>query len=292
MRSPGEASFEQVLSRAMQQESMSLRGLQRALRERGHQVGLTTLSYWRSGERLPERHNSIAVVDAMEEVLGLQPGLLRAARGPSRRVGPPKLIPYHELARRSGGLSRLRSGLDLQAPPELDERSNQQVIKLDQHGRVISAASRAIWRARRDGARLFATYFVSDSSSAQTPEIRSISSCSVSSMEFDTSNQVLLAEMASPRNLRVNDTVITEYELIGPWTPQPETNWRFLAQSRMAECVLWIQFDPRLVPRRCTEFVSDADGVEHSWPVVVENAQLHCVRWHFGPGSFGFRWEF
>jgi len=51
-------------------------------------VSLTTLSYWRSGDRHPEGAGSYAAIREIENLLGIQEDALVSKIGPHRRVGP------------------------------------------------------------------------------------------------------------------------------------------------------------------------------------------------------------
>ena len=77
-----------ALGRALETRGLSLTALQRRLADRGHRVSAGTLSYWRSGQRLPEKPTSLDAVAEIEELLGLDAGALRSRIGPSRRPAP------------------------------------------------------------------------------------------------------------------------------------------------------------------------------------------------------------
>src|SRR5215212_9001551 len=87
-RPPDEDGFAAVLGRALDARGVTLTSLRRRLADRGHRVSAGTLSYWRSGQRQPEKPASLDAVTEIEELLGLDPGDLRGRIGPSRRPGP------------------------------------------------------------------------------------------------------------------------------------------------------------------------------------------------------------
>ena len=52
-------AFALELGRALEVRGVTLVTLQRRLADRGHRVSVGTLSYWRSGQRLPEKPASL-----------------------------------------------------------------------------------------------------------------------------------------------------------------------------------------------------------------------------------------
>lgn len=91
------SAFSTAFSDALATHSMSLSALHRALSARGIRVSLTTLSYWRSGQREPEHEPSLRAVAAIEEILALPPGemesLIERRRG---RLAPGLLADLSE----------------------------------------------------------------------------------------------------------------------------------------------------------------------------------------------------
>ncbi|WP_265447704.1 hypothetical protein [Flexivirga meconopsidis] len=290
-------TFDQALRRAMEDRGCTLRSLHQQLAARGVPLGLTTLSYWRSGDRVPERQRSLTAISAIEELLELTPGTLLDTRGPSRRGGPSKTVGYRTLVDRelADGVDRVRAGRSApfaDLPTELEQRSSQQIATIDGRGQTCHLAVRDIWRARRDGAQVFPIFYAAEKEIDGPPIVRPVTNLSLDEVVFDADSGVLVIQAATPRPLRLHESILTEYEVPESWTGSPDLMWSFLAPTRMAECVVSVSFDSELQPRRCTEFVVDAVGVERSWEASLRDGQLFAAHWGFGPGSFGFRWEF
>ena len=74
----GASEFAQTFAAAVAASGMSLDAIRRALADQGHQLSVATLSYWRSGRRRPERSSSLAALEDLEGVLGVEPGTLMA----------------------------------------------------------------------------------------------------------------------------------------------------------------------------------------------------------------------
>ncbi|NNG40215.1 hypothetical protein HJ588_13160 [Flexivirga sp. ID2601S] len=290
-------TFDQALRRAMDDRGCTLRSLHQQLAARGISIGLSTLSYWRSGDRLPERQRSLTAISAIEEVLDLAPGTLLEARGPSRRGGPSKAVGYRTLVDRAldDGIDRVRAGRSTalpDSPTELEQRSSQQIATVDDRGQTCHVAVRDIWRARRDGARIFPIFYAAEKAIDGPPIVRPVTNFDLGEVVFDAEHGVLAAQAVIPRPLRLHESILTEYEVPEPWTGSPDLVWSLLAPTRMVECVVSVRFDNALRPVRCTEFVTDEAGVERSWEVPLHDGELFAARWGFGPGSFGFRWEY
>lgn len=75
----GELSFAAVLSRAVAHRRITLDEIRDELARRGHSVSKATLSYWRTGQSIPARPASLAVIEELEQVLRLPLGQLRAS---------------------------------------------------------------------------------------------------------------------------------------------------------------------------------------------------------------------
>lgn len=73
-----EVSFADALSQAIAHRQVTLDELRSQLADRGCRVSKATLSYWRSGQSVPARPSSLAVIEDLERVLRLSPGALRS----------------------------------------------------------------------------------------------------------------------------------------------------------------------------------------------------------------------
>ena len=63
----------------MASSDMSLGALTRELNARGFSIAQATLSYWKSGRSVPRRASSFPIVEEIEKILNLVPGVLLAA---------------------------------------------------------------------------------------------------------------------------------------------------------------------------------------------------------------------
>lgn len=62
------------LSQALTERKLPLDRVRSRLAEQGLAVSVATLTYWSTGRSVPSRSSSLAVVSALEEVLGTSPG--------------------------------------------------------------------------------------------------------------------------------------------------------------------------------------------------------------------------
>lgn len=110
-----EGPFAQAFREALVQSGMTLVEVVEALAERDVKITQASLSYWQSGRSVPRRQSSIAVLDDVEEVLGVKDGTLRQALEQERE----EHVKNAELASRSKRAHR-RPAMLWNAPRGLD----------------------------------------------------------------------------------------------------------------------------------------------------------------------------
>lgn len=111
--SPPPSSFARQLRAAVSASELTLAGLAERLAASGHPVSRSTLSAWQSGRSVPTRRAARAAVPALEEALGLDPGVLTAAVEP--RPVPGRVLLQPEVRppwARSGSARQLLALLD------------------------------------------------------------------------------------------------------------------------------------------------------------------------------------
>ncbi|MBO3141962.1 hypothetical protein [Dermatophilus congolensis] len=91
--------FAEVLRGAVSARGLSLERVRYHLAVRGHDVSAATLSYWQSGRSRPERSSSIAALGDLEDVLGVDEGVLVDALARARGRPVPVLAVCEEQSR-------------------------------------------------------------------------------------------------------------------------------------------------------------------------------------------------
>ena len=286
--------FADVFAEALDAHGVGLTWLRERLKQRGHSVSLAALSYWRSGQREPGRRDSLDAIDAIEEILGLDPSTLSSHLRGRAHSGP---TPFDELV----GLAR-RVGQDrgLVGEDEVDRIAFDLVVDVDHEGRVTQVRVSQIFVAAVEGAASV-TMFVAPGVSADggafgDPDVgdthlRAVSGCTVDGI-VHVVDGVSAATLRFDRPLVLGESVATEIVMV-PLTDEAalDAQWGAVAEQRLEHCAVWVRFHPDRLPRRSWVGFQEA-GIEHEWPVALDGGTglLHRQT-DFGPGLCTARWE-
>ncbi|MEV5003666.1 hypothetical protein [Nocardioides sp. LML1-1-1.1] len=281
------AGFGDALAAAMRRRGMALSELRERLRGRGHQVSLTALSYWRSGQRTPDRLSSLEAIGEIEAILGLKENdLLHRLPGPRRRrAGDP--VPFDELllgyataepAVTEGDVFRVTAHL---------------TADINERGELVSGRLRQLVVADREGVT---GYTLFHGPAAEDEENRTVvlpaAGCGVEDVQ-DLEHGIRSTWLVFERPLRMGEAAMTEVEIRNADGAPPDLDqeYAFAAEQRLEEAVVWVRFHPDRVPARVWLFFSEA-GLRHEWEVPLDGARsVHHRQTDFGPGTLGARWE-
>lgn len=281
-QTPRHGEFAAALAEAIERRGVALSWVRDRLVARGTPVSLAALSYWRSGQREPEREVSLEAVAELEVLLDLEPGALsRRLRGRERAGGP---VPFDSLIDQSAAS---------------DERGETDVDRVLVHQYVDVGADRRITRRRVlqvhvaavDGPEAVTLYLgpavVKDGAVAR---VEPVSGCRVGETRtLPSGSRAVRLEFDRP--LVRGESVATEVEIVGADSPQPAAQAGVAAEQRLEECMVWVRFHPDALPSRC--FVSFSEGeLEHEWEVALDGSTgVHHRQTSFGPGVCLVRWE-
>ena len=291
--------FETALRTAIRARRLSLERLQSRLRARGTPVSITALSYWQSGRRQPERPDSLLALAQLESVLGLRDGALSALLGPPRPRGrnrrpASETPPLSDLWAENASAVELLTQFDTSADGKLTRLSHHDLVHVDAHGDQRKVRARQLLRAERGGADRWVMLF--DGSSGTPVSIRPIRGCHLGQALTDRARKVIVAELVFERPLDEGETLLLEYDVVGP-TPGPSARDRTycrLFRLPVRQYVLDLQFDPDAPPAWCESFVGDsaAQDVESPKPLSLDpRGRTHAIALDFGMGVFGARWQ-
>ncbi|SER26609.1 hypothetical protein SAMN05216188_109221 [Lentzea xinjiangensis] len=292
------AEFAEALARAVEASGLSLERIQHHLEQRGVQVSLSTLSYWRRGRSRPERPESLQAVAALEEILRLAPGALTGSLGGRRPRGRwvERATALEgiwgdaaiDLGREIARVNRL-----LPAPAKYLSVRDQAVIGPDR--REVEIRSSAVIEAFEDGVDRMLIAKTADDTDRSPGDIVAEKSCRVGRVRRDDDHKLLVAEIILDRVLRAGETALVDLRLISdPGADSASADRTFLRTLR--NYVLEVEFHPGAVPVRCHSFTRpgpDAPDVETGelWigttcaaHLVVPEAQaghVHGVKWEW-----------
>ena len=293
-RPPDEDSFSAVLGRALETRGSSLVGLQRRLADRGHRVSVGTLSYWRSGQRHPEKPASLDAVTEIEELLGLDPGVLRSRIGPSRRPGPP--LPQVAVGAAAPADVPVRDALlELglaDAGELLHDITLHITVDVDAERQMTRQTVRTMLRATASGAQRWYHVIFAEQPVPEPLVLDRVVGARVGETVDRPEVGLIASELVLPRPLDVGETAIVETSTRLVDLGGPDTTYFHHVDRRMSEVVIWVRFDPAAVPTRCVQTVRALEESAVETPVHLGGLDsVHVAARSFGPGSVGLTWE-
>jgi hypothetical protein len=290
-------AFAVGLATAIAASGLSLDRVQHRLAQRGVQVSLSTLSYWRRGRSRPERAESLRAVRALEEALDLQPGSLLALLGPPRPRGRWLSQPCIGLEQLWEGddaddLLHVLARIDLPAADRLSYLSvhDEQIVGPDRRETLMR--SRGVVRAETDGVDRTVAVYRAGPGDHGPARIRALSQCRLGRTRTHEASKFTVAEVIFDRVLRKGDTAVFSYETV-PAAAVPGDCCERRFNRPIPQYVLNVEFHPDAVPARCVGYARDATeegGTEEElWIGTTHSA--HVVAHQVQPGLVGIRWE-
>jgi hypothetical protein len=294
LEAPG-SEFASVLRAAIRERGLGLERIRDRLRAQGISVSLATLSYWQSGRSRPERRDSLAAVELLESVLELAPGTLCESLGPPRRRGrwlstvpdAPEVAAFWP---RPDAVQDAVSEVNMQWDDRLTRISQQDTVFVGPEGGERSYLSRQVLRAEADGPDRWVVIMHLDEHDRPLPTVRPLRHCRLGRTVLRPADGLLVAELLFDRPLRKGETVITEHELVNSAPYPPADNYERKFRLPVREFVLEICFDPARLPANCVRY-SQLDEADEIAQQVEVSGSVHGVALNFGPGRYGFRWD-
>ncbi|RSN60425.1 transcriptional regulator [Amycolatopsis sp. WAC 04182] len=288
--------FADALREAIRARGLSLERLRDHLRARGVSITAATLSYWQSGRSRPERRDSVLGLRHLEQVLEVAPGSLTALLGPPRARGrwPARADGLPEFGRYWPDRTRIDAAVSA-----VDTRWDERLTRISQHDVVsvgpgqeeLSFRSRQVLRAEADGPDRWVVIVHIDEHDRPLPEVTSLRGCHPGRSVHRPEDGLLVMELLFERPLAKGETVITEHTLVNSAPFPHATNYERKFRLPTREYVLEIRFSPGVLPVRCRRY-SEQDGHPAEWTEVVPcGDSAHGVALSFGPGRFGFEWD-
>jgi len=287
----GPRSFASVFDEALTRSGTSMAALRSRLADRGHRVAASTLGYWRSGQRQPERADSLDAVAEIEALLRLKPGSLTSAIGASRRSGPPVVqAGVEDLPDMSPAMTEALAilGLDSLRPGHVEEALDI-VADIDADGRWTRMTSRSRLRATTDGVTRSTGFCLGDPGSTAV-DVSLDAGGSLGHVVRMEEHGIVLAELILERPLAVGETAMVEYTFT--FDGVDDLEFGTYAANRLSHVSVWARFSPERRPRRGWRFTRLTDDDEDLTEVDAgQGASLHHALRGFGPGLMGIRWE-
>ncbi|WP_090591977.1 hypothetical protein [Auraticoccus monumenti] len=285
--------FTSAFAEALDRRGATLSWLHEQLVERGNPVSVASLSYWRSGQRVPERASSRDALPDLEDLLHLPQGHLSRTVSTSRRVAPQRpgvMIGTLEQAREP--IRRALAELDLEDPLNgLQEVHVHSVLDIGADGRPRRNSLRRLFRATRPDIDRFAHVEVVDPRSGARPRLLDLLECAEGRVVSYPESGVHVTEMLLPRPLGQGETALVQHDadLSEVWPAAPELSQHVLRPVR--ELLLWVRFDPDWVPGTWETRVQTTTDLTVLPRDTVAESAVHLALRNFGPGQAVVRWS-
>lgn len=285
-----EGAFAAALRNALERKQMTLTELRAQLKQRGHVLSLTTLSFWRSGQRMPERESSLQAIPVLEELLGLSAGALgRYVSGPvARRIGHAeafdRLIDYP--------IEEMATDARFKGENDITRLVTHATLTVGRDRQVRSTRMRRVVMANRDGVEGYSVFLgTNETQGAESYRFEAIAGCTIHE-DVHPARNVRQVHLRFPRPLQSGESTITEVEVTHAADPEIDIvdDYEIVAEQKLEEILLWVRFDEQAIPNRCWIYFSEGD-LKHEWPVDVDGTfSVHYRQRDFGPGALGIRW--
>lgn len=283
-------SFDEALRKAIERRGLSLSTIHRRLVESGNPGSTSALSYWRTGQRVPEGAHSRAAIAELETILGLDAGSLGDPLGGGRRAGriSPPDSPYSDPSE-AQVLAEMLEILDADLDSSVREISSTSIAHVGKDGGVRAYTTRTLVRALRSNVRSLPLLLPIPADTHELPDFYAIGGGSVGLQKVHPSNTMIGARFELDAPVNAPDTALFEIGLRFPDSFPPVRDAGKGVTRKARELVVWVHFDQDAIPRDVVEFEETADG-ELTRPLLRTSGSVHAVREDFGPGVFGIRW--
>lgn len=297
-----EADFARALRAAIIARRTSLEALRRALEERGIQVSVATLSYWRSGRRKPDRGASMIALAELERVLRLPAGFLTSKVAP-RRPGSAvaSALPTHYRTTATPAVTGPGTPRDSEVVAaglaELGLSWDDGLARLSYHDRMQIREDRTdgthdvrtVLVAHRNGVDRFPIWYSHEDPHA-FPFVTALSNCRLGRAVEFREKAAVAAEMLLEQGLDRGESVIVEHRVESIGQQAPMTSLFRRVGPPLRELVMEIRFPPRQLPRQVVQWrrVGDAAESSHPWHLVGNSSHLLVI--DPAPGVYGLEW--
>ncbi|GHC68528.1 hypothetical protein [Streptomyces flavofungini] len=292
--------FSRILGRALALRGISLDQIARELRSRGTPVSTSTLSAWQTGLSRPERASSLDAVAALEDILSLAPGQLRAALPPRRPRGRrPVAAETAAVLRTQWGhdaeavlrtLAKLDADWsDLALPRPLSYRVR---VRVGAHGQeLVMHVSRVLTGGPGGATRMI--HVTRYARLPQAPLVRMARGCRLARFRGDRESGVAAFEFLLDPPLRAGGMALAEFSITFPPRQTDKfTSIRIHAGTR--DVVLEAVFEDGFTPALCQAFFQQSRVLPRKVLRELPGAEAHghfqYIDFNPPPGIYGIRW--
>lgn len=286
----GNLSFSDALRQAVGERGLSLARLSSRLEERGVHVGVSTLSTWQSGRRVPS-DASAEVLAALEELLQLPAGWLRGRVGRARVEALRPRTPYR-VAENAAALTRLIGELGTDAHGALRTTSVIEELTLGDDGALQHKLVVHTLKAVRPVDRLLIVHRSESGPGVEDLVPEALTGCRVGRVVRDRVDGSMLAELLLDQRLDIDESVLVRYAVHDRGGARAYQYFR-IHEWMGAHHALEVVFAPTALPVRITEFQrARGDGAETGERELrLRGHRALALVPQTTPGIVGLRWE-
>ncbi|MGO1977254.1 helix-turn-helix domain-containing protein [Brachybacterium tyrofermentans] len=286
--------YARALRSAIERSGLSLTGISQRLRASNRPVSVATLSNWRSGRSLPGGEQSLGVIAALEELLGMAPDSLADLVGGPRLVGRAvqrtKFVGQGD--RGKGAFREALLELGFESPQQYaHERVFHQLAIIDSSKRRQEIVSRVTVRALESGiCRLPAVHILDPTEANVAPEYEPLDGCTIGRRVVWPDRRTYGVELMVDGRLDAGQVATFGYRVV-THSEATAMEGTFYSLARRAHDVLFeAEFRGPLKPLHCERY-RRTDTAESVTPVRLDHRnRIQLAESRFGPGSVGLRW--
>lgn len=286
-------SFASELSALLSARRKSLRQLRDQLASNGVSVSLATLSYWRSGQRLPEGDRSWEVIAAIERVFGLADGyltgLVHASRKPRHTIRFGKPTESDELER-----ERLEviEKLGVETVPPVHILTLSIAFDFNEDRRLASFNTRLFGQVAHGTVDSFLILQTTENGDPRPPELTALGGGEIVATAGHQNGNVFGGVFELDVPTAAPDTFIIEWQTYFPADHRRLTGIGFGVHSRAREVLAWTRFASHDYPD-FLEVLMQPEGLPLDSKVEYLRGPGHAFqRRNFGPGHAMLRWYY
>lgn len=173
---------------------------------------------------------------------------------------------------------------------ELEERSVQLVLEVDEHGVQRSLTQRTVWRATRAGADSFPVFALLPTPVGERVVVEALEGCTTGPTYADLREGLFATSLLLPRRLAAGEEATTVHRIMLPGDAAPQTSYEHRLKQWVDDVTLEIRFHPELLPNGGGAFVRVGDE-EEPVPVTASETSVLASCGGFGPGVAGVYWQ-
>lgn len=281
-------AFGEALRVAVANRGLSLARVQAHLAATGHPVALSTLSQWQHGRRVPASPRSFAVVEELERVLRVTPGVLRGLVEPGvGGSGAAAVVSY------DAAFTRLVDQLGAAHRRALATLGAHDRLQVDAKGAMVQRRTTMTMRVESGTDRYVVAHGVETGGDVDLVTVSALGGCRLGRVLRDREAEVVAVELHFDRWLSPGDTVVYDMQIDDANSVVSEGYYRWSSQETIL-LVTEVSFDRGRLPTHVSAFHrSHIDGPDRQTRELPleQGDRVHLARHAAEPGVHGIRWD-